>query len=336
MHMRRVFVTGGSGFVGRALIDTLSARDTVVRALARSEAASDIVRAAGANPIRGDLDDTAALRRGMEGCDAVFHAAAYVKLWGRREDFFRVNVQGTTNVLEQARAAGVPVVVHVSTEAVLVGDDQPIVQADETRPLAAHPAGLYPLTKGIAEERVRAASSPDLRTVIVRPRFIWGKGDTTLLPRLVRMVKSGRFLWIDGGRHLTSTCHIANVCEGILLAAERGRSGQAYFLTDGQPVVFRDFVTELLRTQGVEPGDRSIPSWLARGLARLVETAWESLGLEGEPPVTYTAVRLTGEEVTLSDAKARRELGYVGRMTHEEGLRELKEARRSKRRSDNS
>jgi nucleoside-diphosphate-sugar epimerase len=323
MHMQRVFVTGGSGFVGRALIDTLRARGTAVRALARSDSASGAVRAAGAEPVRGDLDDEAALRRGMEGCDAVFHSAAYVKLWGPRDDFFRVNVQGTTNVLEQARAAGVPVVVHVSTEAVLAGE-RPIVQADETRPLAEHPAGLYPLTKGIAEQRVRAADSPELRTVIVRPRFIWGKGDTTLLPQLVRMVQSGRFMWIDGGRHLTSTCHVANVCEGALLAAERGRGGQAYFLTDGPPVVFRDFLTDLLRTQGVVPGDRALPSWLARGLARLVETAWESLGLDGEPPVTYTAVRLTGEEVTVSDAKARRELGYVGRVTREEGLREMR------------
>lgn len=320
--MRTAFVTGGSGFVGRALIEEFRARGVPVRALARSKAAEEAVRDAGAEPVHGDLDDAAALRGGMAGCDVVFHAAAFVKQWGRREDFFRVNVAGTERLLEQARAASVRTVVHVSTEAVLAGE-QPIVNADEARPLAEHPAGLYPLTKGIAEERVRAANSAALKTVIVRPRFIWGKGDTTLLPVFAKTVRAGQFMWFDGGRYLTSTCHVRNVCEGAILAAERGRGGEIYFLTDGPPVVFRDFMTALLKTQGVDIPDRSVPSWLIRGLARVVEAVWEPLGMEDDPPITYTAAKLIGEEVTVSDAKARRELGYTSHVSREEGLREL-------------
>jgi nucleoside-diphosphate-sugar epimerase len=320
--MRTVFVTGGSGFVGRELIQALRARGAEVRALARSEAAAQAVREAGAEPVHGDLDDDRALLRAMEGCDTAFHSAAYVKQWGPREDFFRANVAGTARVLEQARAAGVQTLVHVSTEAVLAGE-RPIVNADETRPLAEHPAGLYPLTKGLAEDRVRAASTPDFKAVIIRPRFIWGKGDTTVLPNFMNAVKNGQFMWIDGGRYLTSTCHVKNVCEGALLAAERGGGGEAYFLTDGPPVVFREFMTELLKTQGVTLPNTSIPGWLARGFARAVEAVWPPLGLETEPPITYTAIKLIGEEVTVNDAKARRELGYEGRFTREEGLNEL-------------
>jgi nucleoside-diphosphate-sugar epimerase len=316
------FVTGGSGFVGRALIGELRARGQEVRALARSEAAKKAVREAGAEPVAGDLDDAAALREGMAGCDVVYHSAAYVKQWGPREDFFRVNVAGTQTALEQARAAGVKTFVHVSTEAVLAGE-RPIINADETAPLAEHPAGLYPLTKGLAEEAVLAANSPALKTVIVRPRFIWGKGDTTVLPVLVESVNSGVFRWMDGGRHLTSTCHVRNVCEGMILAAERGRGGNIYFLTDGPPVVLREFLSALLETRGVKPPEGSVPSWLVRGLARALEAMWEPLGIEMDPPITYTAVKLMGEEVTVNDAKARRELGYVGRVTREEGLREL-------------
>jgi nucleoside-diphosphate-sugar epimerase len=148
-----------------------------------------------------------------------------------------------------------------------------------------------------------------------------------VLPLFVETVKNGMFRWMDGGHYLTSTCHVKNVCEGMLLAAERGRGGNIYFLTDGPPIALRDFLTAMLETQGVKPSDKSVPSWLVRGLARALEAMWEPLGIEMDPPITYTAVKLMGEEVTVNDAKARRELGYVGRVTREEGLRELAEDR---------
>jgi nucleoside-diphosphate-sugar epimerase len=320
----RAFVTGGSGFVGRNLIAALRERGDEVFALARSDAAAAAVRQAGAQPVPSDLSDEAALRAGMAGCDVVFHAAAQVGDWGRYEDFYRVNVLGTSHVLAAARAAGVPRLVHVGTEAVLVGiGARRIVQADETWPRAARPLGLYPLTKGLAEERVLAANGPDLATVIVRPRLIWGSGDTTVLPQLVRAVRAGQFMWIDGGRYLTSTCHVANVCEGLILAAERGRGGEIYFLTDGAPVEVRSFCTALLRTQGLEPGDRSLPRPVVRAIAWAAELAWRGLRLKGAPPITRTAVRLIGEEVTVSDAKARRELGYASTVSREAGLAEM-------------
>src|SRR5437867_3999460 len=155
------FVTGGSGFVGRNLIAALRARGDEVRALARSASAEDAVRRAGAEPVRGDLDDEAALARGMAGCGVVFRVAAAVEDGGPREHFERVNIEGTRRVTAAARAARVPRLVHVSTEAVLV-DGSPIVRAEETRPLPARPIGLYPETKGAAERVVRDANGPDL------------------------------------------------------------------------------------------------------------------------------------------------------------------------------
>jgi nucleoside-diphosphate-sugar epimerase len=320
----RAFVTGGSGFVGQELISALRARGDEVRALARSDRAEAAVRARGAEPVRGDLEDQAALARGVSGCDVVFHAAAKVEMWGRREDFVRCNVVGTDNVLHAAQAHGVPRFVHVSTEAVLVGGP-PIVRADESWPRPRRPLGLYPVTKGQAEECVLAANSPALATMIVRPRFIWGKGDTTVLPRMIEMVKQGKFSWI-GGHHLTSTCHVRNVCEGALLAAEKGQGGEIYFLTDGDPLELRAFVTSLMATEGVAPGARSVPFWLARTAAWMLEGVWRGLSLSGEPPIARSAVRLFGSEVTVSDAKARRELGYRAEVTIEAGLAEMRAA----------
>jgi nucleoside-diphosphate-sugar epimerase len=252
-----------------------------------------------------------------------YHCAAKVDDFGRADEFHRVNVQGTENVLRAARDASVPRVVHVSTEAVLVGGP-PIVRADETRPLPAHPIGLYSRTKGLAEQRVLAANDPPaLTTVIVRPRFIWGRDDSTLLPRFAEAVRKGQFAWFDGGRYLTSTCHVANVCEGTILAGERGRGGEIYFLTDGAPIEFRQMITRMLATRGLTPGERSIPGWAARAAGALLETLWTWLPLPGSPPLTRAAVRLVGEEVTVDDGKARRELGYSGRVSLAEGWREL-------------
>ncbi|HYI01578.1 NAD-dependent epimerase/dehydratase family protein [Hyalangium sp.] len=322
----RAFVTGGSGFVGRRLIAALREQGHTVRALGRSEAARDQVRQAGAEPCEGDLSDVEALKRGMEGCELLFHSAASVKASGTRAELFEANVRGTENVLEAARAVGIKRLVHVSTEAVLV-DGTPMVNVDETRPLPERPIGNYSSTKCAAERLVLSVNSPELTTIVVRPRFIWGKGDTSVLATLSDAVKSGRFRWVDGGHFKTSTCHVANCVEGMLLAAEKGRGGQTYFLTDGEPVVFRDFVTAMLRTQGVDPGNKQIPFGLAMAVATVSEVLWNFLPLPGAPPVSRQELLLAGREVTVSDAKARQELGYEGRTTREAGLREMERAK---------
>jgi nucleoside-diphosphate-sugar epimerase len=317
--MATVFVTGGSGFVGRNLIRHLRARGDTVRALARSDAAAAAVQAAGAQPVRGDLEDFRALREGLSGCEVVYHAAAEVNEWGPRERFHQVNVAGTQNLLTAARAAGVRKFVHVSTEAVLC-DGSPLKNVNEGRPLPARPLPRYPETKGLAEKCVLEANSPQMETVVIRPRLIWGAGDTTLLPQLIEGVRTGRFMWVNGGSFLTSTTHVDNVCEGLMLAADRGRGGQVYFVTDGAPLPFREFMTALFATQGVDPGDKKIPHFVALAFASVCEWLWDTFGLKGQPPATRMAVRLGGEEVTVDDSKARRELGYVGRVTREAGL----------------
>lgn len=319
--MKRAFVTGGSGFVGKRLIAALVAKGIQVRALARSETAEAAVRGVGAEVVRGDLGDRAAMQAGMAGCEVVFHAAAFVEEHGKLADFMRVTVDGTANTLAAAKAAGVARFVHVGTEAVLA-DGNPIVRADETVPISPNPAGPYGLTKGLAEKAVIAANAPGFTTVVIRPRFIWGVGDTSLLPKIVAAVKAGKFAWVGGGHYLTSTCHVANVVEGALLAAEKGKGGEVYFLTDGEPVDFREFMTAVFATQGVDAGTRSVPRWVAKTVAAL--TAWMKT-----PPITKTAVALVGGEVTVVDAKARRELGYTSAVTRDAGLAEMRAARAS-------
>jgi nucleoside-diphosphate-sugar epimerase len=319
---RAAFVTGGSGFIGGHLIRRLAADGARVRALARSDAAAAKVRDAGAEPAPGDLDDVAALRAGAAGCEVAFHCAATVKEWGPREEFMRGTVEGTRHALEGCRDAGVGRFLHVGTEAALL-DGRPLRNVDEQAPLRPDSKGLYGASKARAEQLVRSANGDGLETVVVRPRLVWGRGDGTILPGLVQAVQAGRFSWVNGGRHLTSTTHVDNVVEGLMLAAVRGRAGGVYFVTDGEPVVFRDFVTELLGTQGVEVPDRSIPMPLARAAAIASEAIWRTLRLSGTPPVTRTAFWLSALETTIDISRARQELGYRPVKTIAEGMAEL-------------
>ena len=203
---------------------------------------------------------------------------------------------------------------------------QPLVQVDEEAPLRPDSRAPYPATKARAELAVRRANSSGFETLTVRPRFVWGKGDTTLLPEMVRTVKAGQWAWVGGGRNVTDTAHVDNVVEGMLLAAEKGRPGEAYFVTDGEPVVFREFVTSMIETQGVEPPDRSLPAWTASPLARISEAAWKVLPLPGQPPMTTFRSWILTQECTIDISKARRELGYEPIVSHEQGLAELRAA----------
>jgi nucleoside-diphosphate-sugar epimerase len=320
---RTAFVTGGSGFIGGALIRRLTSEGWRVRALARSDAAATAVGAAGAEPVQGDLDEVDAMGEGAKGSELAFHAAATVQQWGAWELFERVNVGGTRNALEACRGAGVRRFVHVGTEAALsVG--KPLVRVDETAPLRPDSRAPYPASKAKAEQAVREANGDGFETVVVRPRFVWGPGDTTLLPAIVETVKAGRFAWIGGGRHLTSTAYIDNVVEGLVLGGERGRPGEAYFVTDGEPVEFRELITRMLETQGVEAPSRGLPLPLARAMAAGSEMAWRVLHRDGDPPLTRAAVWLSAVEITIDIAKARSELGYEPVVSVDEGLERLR------------
>jgi nucleoside-diphosphate-sugar epimerase len=323
--MASAFVTGGSGFVGGRLIERLRSEEVAVRALARSAAAAERVRALGAEPVEGDLANTSAMRAGADGCELAFHAAATLGDWGTREDFERGNVQGTSNALAACAQAGVRRFVHVGTEAAVLAGE-PLVNADESAPLRPDSPVLYSATKAVAERAVLDANRDGFETVVVRPRFVWGRGDTTLLPVIVEMVRRGRFAWIAGGRHRTSTTHIDNTVEGLVLGARKGQPGNAYFVTDGEPVVFRDFLTQMLVTQGVTAPSRSIPAFIARGLAAAGETLWRRLPLRGAPPMTRFAYWGSSQECTIRIDKARSELGYEPIRTIEEGLAELRAA----------
>src|SRR5579883_2894429 len=172
----KTFVTGGSGFVGRHMIQMLRDRGDEVVALARSEQAAKQVTQLGAKAVRGDLLNEQAMIRGMQACDVVFHIAGFLSLWGQYNAFYETNVIGTECTLAAAQAASVPCFVQIGAAA-SVFDHQPLAQIDESHPLQQPKFSPYIATKSLAEQRVIAANRPGFRTSVVRTSWIWGRSD---------------------------------------------------------------------------------------------------------------------------------------------------------------
>jgi len=316
------FVTGGSGFIGSTLIRRLRADGWTVRALARSDRSAAAVTAAGASPVRTDLDGLPEAAAELAGCEVAFHAAAHTAEFDRPEIFEAINVGGTEAMIEACRRAGVRRLVHVSTEAALLAGD-PLIDVDEEAPLRPDSPQPYCATKARAEQAVLAADGAELETVVVRPRMVWGRGDSTILPAVLAAVGKKRFRWIGDGRHRTSTTHVDNAVEGLMLAARATQHGRVWFVTDGEPVIFCDFLTRLVATQGIELPDGRMPPGLARTAAASMEGIWRGLHLKGSPPLTTMAVWLSSLEVTIDIGRATQELGYRPRTTMADGLAEL-------------
>ena len=324
----RIFVTGASGFIGGAIARQLASRHDVF-AMSRSSASDASIEALGAQAVRCDLTS---LEPGViPAVDAVVHAAAWVEPWGSREDYWHVNVDGTDRMLAAARGADARRFVHISTEAVL-WKGQHLRDVDESHPYADSTPYLYAETKAEAERRVIAANEggDGLTTVILRPRFVWGPGDRTIVPEARTMIEKGVFAWIDGGRARTSTTHVANLVSAAELALEKGRGGEVYFVTDDVETDFRSFLTRLLAAEGIEAPDRVLPGWLLRPAAAILESVWRTLGIRSAPPLTRHAVDLICCDCTLRIDKARSELGYVPLITPDAGLEQLAAARSSR------
>jgi nucleoside-diphosphate-sugar epimerase len=317
----RIFVTGASGFVGGAAVRKLVAEGHDVRAMSRSEKSDSKIAALGAKPVRCDLEDVTVGNIG--DAEAVIHSAAFVEQWGPRDAWRKFNVDGTARMLKAAREAGARRFIHIGTEAALF-HGQHLRGVDETYPLAPNSPYPYSSTKAQAEQLVRAANAPGFETIVLRPRFIWGPGDTTLLPLITEMARTGKFMWVNGGRSMTSTTHIYNLVHAIELALSQGLGGEAYFILDDGVRPMREMMSGMAASQGVDLGDKSVPGWLADTIGATCELAWGALPLKGEPPLTRFSAMIMSRDAILKDDKARVEMGYSPVISVEDGLRALR------------
>lgn len=315
----KIFVTGASGFIGGHIVERLSKQHEVL-GMARSEESQRKVTELGARAVRCSLGAVEPTH--LAGCDAIVHCAAFVEEWGTRAQFWEGNVEGTRQLLKAARAAGVSRFLHIGTEAALF-EGKDLLDIDETQAYPAKQRYLYSETKAEAERLVLAANAPGFTTISLRPRLVWGPGDTSVLPAILRMAKSGGWAWLNQGRSLTSTTHVTNLVHAVEAALTQGQGGQAYFIADEGQRTMKEFLGALAKTQGVDLPERSLPKGFARALAATIEGAWRLFGIRRAPPMTRFAIDMMSSSVTVRTDKAQRELGYTPVINVAQGLREM-------------
>jgi nucleoside-diphosphate-sugar epimerase len=317
----RALVTGGTGFLGRRLVERLLAQGREVTVLARNPAPD--LEARGVRFVRGSLEDPAAVREACAGAGTVFHAAAKVGVWGRRDDFYRANVVGTRHVIDACRRAGAATLVFTSTPSV-VYNGRDIAGADESLPLTRRCPSPYPVTKAVAERDVLAANAPSLRTVALRPHLIFGPGDPHLVPRLLAAAGEGRLRIVGGGRNRVDMVHVENAVDAHLLAeTAAAAAGRAYFITNGEPVVLWAWIDALLAALGRPKVGKRIPLAAALAAGAACEACWRLLRLKGEPPMTRFVAAELARDHWFDISAARRDLGYEPRVTMAAGTAEL-------------
>jgi nucleoside-diphosphate-sugar epimerase len=324
----KILVTGGGGFLGQALCRGLAERGHEVTSFNRGHYPE--LDALGVRQVRGDLADRDAVLAAARGMDAVFHNAARAGAWGSYESYYQANVVGTRNVVEACRAHGIGRLVYTSTPSVTHRRTHPVEGGTaDTVPYGEDLKAPYASTKQVAEKMVLAANGPDLATVALRPRLIWGPGDRQILPRLVERAKAGRLRFVGGGHNLIDTTYIDNAAQAHFdafdhLAPGAACAGRAYFISNGEPKPTREIVNALLEAVGAPRVDGSIPFGVAYAIGAACEVLWPLLRLGGEPPMTRFLAEQLSTTHWYSMEPARRDFGYVPRVSIAEGLEQLR------------
>lgn len=310
MTQPRVLITGGGGFLGRAIVQRCLARGWQVCATGRS-AQPDLIDQ-GVTFISGDIADLTHARKMVAGCDAVFHVAAKAGIWGQRADFERSNIGGTRAVVTACQLEGVTDLVYTSTPSV-VFNGQPFRGADESLPYGCNWLGDYARTKAQAEALALAAHTTNLRVTALRPHLIWGQGDPHLFPRLLARARAGKLRIVGDGTNRVDVTHVATAAAVHLSALDALRAGRAggraYFVSQGEPVNLWDFVNRLLIGAKIPPVTRRVPLSIAYAAGATLEAAWSTLRLKGEPPMTRFVATELAKDHWFNVSAAQRDLG---------------------------
>ncbi|HXT57175.1 MAG TPA: NAD-dependent epimerase/dehydratase family protein [Pirellulales bacterium] len=319
-------ITGAGGFLGLYLVEQLVARGDRVRALCRRRTPE--LDALGVETVLADLRDAQAVARACEGIDVAFHVAGVAGIWGPWDYFYGINTLGTRHVIEGCRRHRVGRLVYASSPSVTFdGDDQ--CGIDESAPYPKRWLCHYPHTKALAEQEVLAANGRDgLLTCSLRPHLIWGPRDRQLVPRLIERARAGQLRRVGDGTNLIDTVYVENAAAAHLMAADRLAAGspvagQAYFITQGEPVNCWQWIDDLLALHRLPPVEKSISTSAAWAIGAVLETLWTATRRQSEPRMTRFLASQLGRSHYFNIERARRDFGYKPRISTAEGMRRL-------------
>lgn len=317
----KALVTGATGFLGGALVRRLQGMGVDVTALGRIPQALAVFENGHIKTIRADLADADAMLRACRGREIVFHCGALSAPWGPVRDFHNANVIGTENVIRGCEEHNVSRLVYVSTPSIYF-NYQPRLNIREDSELPKTPANEYARTKLIAEKRIDAAFQSGLPVISLRPRAIFGPGDTTILPRLIDRLQKGGLRIIGTGKNIADFSFVENVVDALLLCARSPvrTLGKKYNITNGTQIELWALVNKTAEALGYAIPRKHIPYAVADGLARLMELLYAIIPGRPEPPLTRYSVGILAVSFTLDISAARRDLGYSPRVSMEEGF----------------
>jgi len=326
-------VTGGGGFLGRYICEQLVARGDRVRSFGRG--AYPELEALGVEVVRGDLRDRDAVESACKKIECVFHVAALAGIAVAQQPFHDINILGTENVLRGCRTQGVARLVYTSSPSVSfagkeqcgINEDQAQVQANLTW-LQRHRC-YYSWSKAIAEGKVLAENDGDFYTCALRPHLIWGPRDNHLIPRLIARAEAGRLRRVGNGTNLVDITYVENAASAHLQAAEAlarpdsPAAGNAYFLSQGEPVCCWQWIDKILALAGLPPVKKSISFGAAWKIGTACEAVYRLLRLSGEPPMTRFLAAQLAKSHWFDISAARQDFGYEPHISTAEGMQRL-------------
>jgi nucleoside-diphosphate-sugar epimerase len=316
-----ILVTGATGLVGCHVVDQALASGLRVRALVRDRARSETLRARGVDVVEGEMTDRAALAQCASGVTHVVHCAAKVGDWGPVEDYMAVNVGGLEAFVDALRKGGSPKrFVHISSLGVYPARDH--YGSDETMPISAVGIDGYTRSKVEAEQLVReCAHKGTLPAVILRPGFIYGPGDRSILPRLLERLRSGAFRYLGEKTQLMNNTYVGNLVDAIFLVLNRDDLvGEVFNITDGRLVTKEEFVGTICDLSGIPRPQRVVRIRIAKILARVLETVWRWRGKKEAPILSQARIKFLGLNLDFCIDKARRDLAYNPRIDFQEAI----------------
>ncbi|HNQ23819.1 MAG TPA: NAD-dependent epimerase/dehydratase family protein [Phycisphaerae bacterium] len=321
----KALVTGGGGFIGSRIARMLRARGDDVTVLGRRDYPA--LAREGIRTIQADIRAAADVLDACRNMDTVFHTAALADIWGPRQLYWAINVEGTRNVIAACRAAGVRKLVFTSSPSVVFGEAS-FEGVDESQPYPRRYLAAYPETKAAAERLVLAANGPALATMALRPHLVWGPGDPHLIPALLALARSGRLVQVGDGRNRVDITYVDNAAGAHVLAADALApgapcAGRAYFVSQGEPVVLWEWLGQILAAASVPPVGRVVSYRTARRVGVWLEMLhWVTRRRERPWMTRFLATQLSHTYYFNINA-ARRDFGYTPQVSTQEGFARL-------------
>lgn len=320
LAFKTALVTGGGGFVGKAVVQQLLKSGVKVKVLGRNKYPE--LESLGVSCIQGDISDEKAVESACSGVTVVFHVAALAGIWGSWESYFTTNVLGTENVVNGCRKNGVQALVYTSTPSVVFNRDD-IKGADEGLPYPSQFLCNYAKSKVIAEKRVLSCN--ELASCALRPHLIWGPEDPHLLPRLIAAGRKKELQRVGDGTNLVDISYVDNVAYAHLLAAKnltthQSAKGEAYFISQDEPVNLWDWINSLFEMMGVEKINKQVPFNTAYKVGACLEVMHTLFRRQREPKMTRFLAEQLAKSHYFSCEKARSDLGYTPPISTTEGL----------------